>query len=357
MMPRELVDTGFSETPVDPASYPGWDEILAASSPCSFFHTSGWARVLCETYGYIPRYFVSASDHQFKLLFPVMEIKSRLTGCRGVSLPFSDYCTPITGEGFSPGEALAEIIRFGKRAGWKYLELRADRPLFGDTVTPYTGFYGHTLPLQADTQKLFRTFRKATQRNVRKAVKSGVAVTFHTSPHAVREYYRLHCLTRRRHGLPPQPFSFFDQIQKQILSRGEGFVALAGHHHRNIAGAVYFRFQDRAYYKFGAIDLNYARLYPFYLVMWEAIQLFSETGFLNLCFGRTETDNQGLIQFKDGWGTEKRPIRYYRYHLKHETFVRRRAGGNYGGPVNKIMTRAPIPVLKMAGSLLYRHMG
>ena len=39
------------------------------------------------------------------------------------------------------------------------------------------------------------------------------------SVEAVRIFYSLQCQTRKKHGLPPQPFKFFLNIHKHILSQ------------------------------------------------------------------------------------------------------------------------------------------
>ena len=48
-------------------------------------------------------------------------------------------------------------------------------------------------------------------------------------------------------------------------------------------------------------------------------------------------------------------IHYYKYDLLRNEFV----GGSTGitSKYKKILNRMPIPVLKVAGQLLYRHMG
>jgi hypothetical protein len=40
------------------------------------------------------------------------------------------------------------------------------------------------------------------------------------------------------------------------------------------------------------------------LVMWEAIRWFSRNQFRSLHFGRTDQVQEGLMQFKRGWGAE-----------------------------------------------------
>jgi lipid II:glycine glycyltransferase (peptidoglycan interpeptide bridge formation enzyme) len=162
-------------------------------------------------------------------------------------------------------------------------------------------------------------------------------------------------MTRKQHGLPPQPFNFFKKIYNRIISKGFGFVILASINKKNIAGAMYFHFGGRALYKYGASDHQYQHLRANNLVMWEAIKWYSRNGFKSLCFGRTEPENQGLIQFKSGWGTTERQISYYRFDFKKEAFINRQA--RVTGFQNRIFRNMPIPLLKMVGSILYKHVG
>ena len=80
---------------INPLQFTGWDELLLTQPESTFFHSSHWARVLYDTYGYKPLYFTVRDNDKLSALVPVMEIDSFLTGKRGVSLPFTDFCEPI----------------------------------------------------------------------------------------------------------------------------------------------------------------------------------------------------------------------------------------------------------------------
>ena len=80
---------------INPIEYPNWDELLLTSDQSIFFQTSAWARVLCESYNYTPLYFITKDNGRLTSLIPVMEVSSFITGKRGISLPFTDYCPPI----------------------------------------------------------------------------------------------------------------------------------------------------------------------------------------------------------------------------------------------------------------------
>ena len=90
----------------------------------SFFHSSAWARVLKDSYGYTPLYFATIKNGQFTTLVPVMEVNSFITGKRGVSLPFTDYCEPIINANVEFVDLFNSLIEYGKKRGWKYVEIR-----------------------------------------------------------------------------------------------------------------------------------------------------------------------------------------------------------------------------------------
>jgi hypothetical protein len=88
------------------------------------------------------------------------------------------------------------------------------------------------------------------------------------------------------------------------------------------------------------------------LVIWEAIKWYARNGFMSLDFGRTEPENEGLLQFKRGWGIKEKTIKYYKYNFAKEAFV-----GDHHRPKTsyKFFKKVPSPLLNLIGSLLYKH--
>lgn len=339
---------------IDPAEYPDWNDLILSNGESSFFHTTAWAKTICESYDYNPIYFTQLNDNRLLTLIPLMEINSILTGKRGVSLPFTDYCEPIVDESIPFRDVFDYIITYGKKKAWKYIELRGgERFLPG--VTPSTQFFSHILDLTQGEEQIFSGFRNSAKRNIKKASKENVKVGFFNSPESIKEYYRLHCITRKRQGVPPQPFYFFRKIHDHIISKNLGFVVLGSYLNKNIAGAVFFHYGNKALFKFGASDTKYQHVRANNLVMWEAIKWSCRNGYKSICFGRTDPVNNGLRQFKSGWGTKENIINYYRYDLQKDTFIKdtQRIKPIY----NKILKKMPIPILKTTGTLLYKHIG
>jgi len=282
-----------------------------------------------------------------------MEIKSILTGSRGVSLPFTDHCPPIAENQNAFNKIFNEVIRHGKKANWKAIEFRGGKECL-NSKSPSETFLTHALDISQSEQKIFSKFRSSTKRNIKKAVKVGVQVKILNSLESIKEFYQLNCLTRKAHGLPPQPFYFFKKLYEHVISKNKGFLALALNQNKVIAGAVYFHLGSEAIYKYGASDKTYNHLRPNNLIMWEAIKRYQHNGFKRFNFGRTEPDHKGLLQFKRGWGTMEEPIHYYRYDLKTNDFLKNsyKVKSSY-----TFFKKMPLQLLKLAGHIMYRHLG
>ncbi len=338
---------------INPLEYSGWDELLLTSEKTSFFHTAAWAKVLVESYKYRPFYFTDISEGYISTLFPVMEVRSSLTGKRGVSLPFSDYCEPVTADEQIYMGSLEQVKAFGKKQGWRYLDMRGGKKFLGD-ITPSLTHYSHMLPLKDDIDETYSTFKSSTKRNIKKAIKEGVSIRISNSPESIKAFFKLNCMTRKRHGLPPQPWRFFKKIYENIIIIKKGTIVIAEYKGQIIAGAVFFHFGKSALYKYGASDMACSHLRPNNLVMWEAIKWHIKNNFSTFDFGITETSNEGLLQFKRGWGVQGKKINYYKYDFKERAFIKDafREKTSYS-----FFQKMPQPLLNLTGRLVYRHFG
>lgn len=339
---------------VDPLRSPAWNDALLDHPSASIFHTTHWLHVLQASYGYQPYYFAHFQAQRLRVLLPCMEVSSWLTGLRGVALPFTDYCEPlIDGEASFP-MLYKPVISVAQQRGWQFLEVRGGETLFPG-VSPYASYARHHLTLSGQAADVFARLRRNYRTRIHKASSHDLVVACLRSPEAMAAYYRLHCLTRQRQGLPPQPASFFRHIQERLIANNLGFVTLVSYQGRQVAGAVFFTFGARAIYKFGASDTTYNHVYPNYLLFWHVIQWLCRHQYQELCFGRTALSNTGLMQFKEGWGTRKSLLHYYRYNMQTRTFVQStRARTDAGHPLCRYI---PLPLLRWAGAALYRHMG
>ena len=337
---------------IHPLEISNWDALFTSRPDFSFFHGAAWVRVLADTYGFTPVYLATGAPHAPEAIFPLMEVASWLTGRRGVALPFTDECAPLATDRTENEKLFQSALELGRERGWKYLECRGGRKLFG-AVPAALSFYGHRLELMADEEKLFGGLESSVRRAIRKSQKDGVTVEISQGLAAVRIFYKLQCATRKRHGLPPQPFDFFVNIHRHIMSQNQGIVAVASYAGKAVAAAIYFFLGGRAIYKYGASDRAQQHLRANNLAMWEAIRWLAGHGATQLHFGKTALANDGLRRFKLAWGTTEEAIEYVKYDLRQNKFVTDTDA--LSGWHNAVFRSLPGGLSRAAGKLLYKH--
>jgi hypothetical protein len=282
-----------------------------------------------------------------------MELNSRLRGRRAVSLPFSDFCDPLfDGETFSE-QPYQAAIDYGETHGWRFLECRSNAPWAKNIAQPLS-FRTHVIKLGTSEKEQFALLEPAARRGTRKARSGGLQVQFQAGPASVRSFYELHCQTRKRHGAPPQPIRFFENIQKHVLEAGLGFIELVLLDRKTVAALMFFHFGGKAIYKYGASDLNYQNIRPNNLAMWESIRECLKLGMSELNLGRTSLSNEGLRRFKLGFGAREYQLAYQKYDFAKKAFVSDTDRAETW--VNHVFRRLPAPVLRLAGHLLYPHL-
>jgi len=338
----------------NPLDISNWDSIAASFPQYTFFHSSTWLRVLAESYGYRPICLSVGDSDRPDAVAVAMEIDSWLTGKRGICLPFTDVCPPLHRSDGALKSLLGELVAFARKQKWKRLECRAPDGFDPETKAS-TEFYVHVLELEPTTDSQFARFSASNRRALRKAQASDLQVNRFTDLDSLRAFYHLLCKTRQRHGVPPQPWSFFESIHRHIISKDQGSLFLAYHDQQPIAGALYLRDREKAIYKFGASDHQYQSLRPNNLVMWQAIQWLIENDCQSLDFGRTSLDNEGLRRFKQSWGTTETILPYYSLDPTSETILEQ--PDQSSGWHNQVFRRMPKSISRLAGQLLYKHIG
>lgn len=336
---------------INPLDFPQWNELILKFNNYSFFHTKEWANVLVKSYGYRPAYFTIFSDNKISAVIPSFIVKSFLTGNRLVSLPFSDFCEPLFSS-LSESEALSNFIfAFSNTSKFRYSEFRSSNSKYPNHTQSCRTDLRHLLYFNSSEEELFKTFSENNKRNIKKALKQNVKVDLYNSTEGLNAFYDMFCVTRKKHGLPPQPFSFFRNIFDLIIQPGIGDIILAKHGGKYIAGAIYFKFGKKILYKFGASYPEHNDLRGNNAVMWFAIQKYLSERYNEFDFGRTELNHDSLRRYKLSWATEESLI--FTTRISNSMLdISLKTNGNH----NLLFNRTPIFFLRIFGRIFYKHM-
>jgi CelD/BcsL family acetyltransferase involved in cellulose biosynthesis len=322
------------------------------------FHSPGWLAALGQTFGYVP--FVLCTAPPGTALtggLPVCLVKS-WTGNRLVSLPFSDHCEPLVDGADERREILAFLKDGTESRRWKSVELRPREtvlPCDGDAndLQPVHQYCFHKIDLAPPLDELYeRLHHSCVRRAIRRAEREGLVYEAGSSPDLLANFYQLMRQTRRRHGLPPQPYAWFESL---IARLGERLtIRLATKSGKPVAAMMSLTFHRTIVYKYGCSDARYHKLGGMAYLFWRAIREAKEQGLKEFDLGRTDLDQSGLIAFKDRLGASRSTLTYYRRPAGSTPFWK---GARKQRAARWLFERLPDPALSLAGQVLYRHLG
>ncbi len=338
---------------------------MQAHPRSSIFHSTGWLEALHGTYGYRPVVLSTSVQGPLNDGLVFCDVDSWITGRRWVSLPFSDHCEPLTNQSGSEQALLSSLPGLLERYGLRYFEMRMTQNAeFGGGTSPSSlsrstcPYYFHRLDLVPDFNTLFRNLHKdSTQRKIRRAEREGLGYELGDSPDLLDSFFRLQILTRRRHGLPPQPKQWFRNILRCLGEAAQIRVAYRGK--TPIAAIFTLTHKDTVVYKYGCSDAAYHNLGAMQMLLWRTIEESKRDGMKTLDLGRSRPSNEGLIRFKSRLGSTVSALSYSRFSPTVSQ------SGAYQSPDQgwmaafrfKLFRRIPPAVSCALGTRLYRHIG
>lgn len=354
-----------ARTPIyrlDPLRDLRWDNFVKTNSAATVFHALPWLEALRRTYGYSPVvYTTTPSGLPLRNGIVLCLIDSLVTGRRLVSLPFSDHCQPLAqtnGDLQALMTSLAEVLQ---ESDYRYIEIR---PVFSPEVTcspwePIAEYFHHQVELAADLNVLYQKFHKSSiQRKIQRALRERLTYRDDSAKSLLESFYRLILITRRRHGLPPQPREWFSNL---IDCFGESLkIRLTLKGNKPIAGMLTLQFKDALVYKYGGSDntVHLRNLGGMHLLYWRSIEQAKHEGLHLFDLGRTDIQQVGLTTFKRRWGAVQSKLTYWRYSKSGKSTHIFDPASNWKMRLARVVfEHAPTCSLPTLGSLLYKHIG
>jgi lipid II:glycine glycyltransferase (peptidoglycan interpeptide bridge formation enzyme) len=249
-------------------------------------------------------------------------------------------------------EALKVVVGI---EGCKYFEIRPLSVTMPDNcgLEPSQSFCNHLLDLRPTTAELFRGFHKdCVQRKIRRAERESLEYEEGRSIELLRKFYHLQILTRRRQQLPPQPFAWFQNLAQCMGEKLK--VRVASKSGMPVASIITMQHRNTLIYKYGCSDKALSNLGGMQFLFWKAIQDAKSEGLQEFDLGRSDWDNEGLIQFKDRLGATRSTLTYWRYPASSVAQTKDTWKMNVA---KRIFSHLPSACLSAAGNLLYRHVG
>jgi len=293
---------------IDPRTSPLW-QTLVVKTESSVFHSPSWIQVLTDTYGWEASAYVIVDEAGEPCAgIPLCRIAD-MFGERIVALPFSDYCDPLIRDAESWRVLIEKLLP--EQVPITLRCLHNDVPLSDKRFSLVKQAMWHRLDLRPDLEVLWKTMHDSTHRAIRKSEREGLTVRMAESEPELRVFFEMHLKIRKyKYGLLAQPYSFLQNIWRHFVEPQHGFLMLAIHEDKIVAGDFFLEWKDTLYYKFNASlhdDLSHR---PNDLLIWHGIQEGKKRGLTYLDFGLSDIDQEGLIRYKRKFGAEEKTISF-----------------------------------------------
>jgi CelD/BcsL family acetyltransferase involved in cellulose biosynthesis len=331
-----------------------WMAFITAHPESNIFHHPAWMDVITTCYGY-QAFVIAVCDAggEIRAGLPMMDASTVLRRRHWVSLPFTDYCTPLYRDTTSLERLTSGIASFYREGTAKSIELRWDFPRQPHMHT-YSDFVLQTVPLEADVENVIKRFDRVHRQNARAAEERGVRIVRGEGQEHLRLFYDMQLKTRLRHGAPAQPQRFFDLLADKICQHGLGFVLLAYKDDKCLAGLVLLRWKYSLIAKYAASREDSLHLRPNNLLFFNAIKWGCSNDIKVFDMGRSANEHTGLRRYKRGWGTQETPLNYAVFSAAPP---RRQARHFVEKVAHTVIEHSPVFVCRILGSRFYRYIG
>jgi hypothetical protein len=331
---------------------PEWNHFLEDDREATIYHTPEWKRFLECTFGYSSQYLF-AIDECGKLMgmLPLFHVKSRLTGNRLCTVPFSHECG-ILGDQEIRTALINEAIDVGQHFNTGVLEIRS--PVEDDRFSKAHTFNTYIVDLPEKPAELSKILRKRTTRaQIRKSETAGVNITTSSTIESIKEFYELNRITKQKLGVPCHPWNFI----KNLFSTLDGHVHLylASHNEEIIAGGIMMSFKDQFLAGYAAADPTSYHLFPYYALFWKSITDAYENDYRTYDLGRVHIGDAGLTQFKRNWSPRQSEL-WYSYSPRFEQPFSGRDSSIYRLS-NTVLRHMPMSVYTRFSEGIFTHFG
>jgi Acetyltransferase (GNAT) domain len=333
---------------VDPLTDERWSQLSEAHG--SVFTSPPWLRALAGTYGFDIGAWLRFDDRGVAVGGIPFARLSDEHGPRLSTLPFSDFCNPIDGDG-SAWPAFVDLF-VAERHPFEVRFLGDPGVAADERLAMGTSALWHAIDLDEDEGRAWDSLAGSARRAIRKAREAGIEIRAVNDASTLRAFYELHLGVRKhKYGLFPQPFDFFETLRETFGDR----LTLLGAWHGDtmIACILYLAWGDTFYYKFNASSGDRLDVRPNDLLMWEGMRYASSLGLQVVDLGRTDADHESLARYKSKYATRQGEIAV----VRHGLFKRDTTLGSVLGPITQLLTRPDVPdeVTEEAARAVYRH--
>jgi FemAB-related protein (PEP-CTERM system-associated) len=281
-----------------------WDEFVLTHPAGTFFHLSGWKRVIERAFRHRAYYLLAERAGIVSGVLPLVHVKSLLFGSSLISNAFAVRGGPIAMDSKSLDALEREAVRLMEALTVPVLELRDYSASRADWPSKSNLYAIFRRPLEPSAEQNL----KAIPRKQRAMVRKGIANELRSEvDDGVDRLYRIYAESVHNLGTPVFAKSYF-RILREEFSESSDVVTVI-QNEKAVASVLNFYFRDEVlpYYGGGVREARALAANDF--MYWEVMRRAFERGYRVFDFGRSKVGT-GSYAFKCNWGFKPTPLTY-----------------------------------------------
>jgi FemAB-related protein (PEP-CTERM system-associated) len=342
----ETIQIGSLQTAPDVA----WDDFVRSNASATFFHLSGWKKVIEDSLGHRCHYLFARAGTKIVGILPLTHMRGRLFGNSLISNGLCVYGGPVATNAAALAALDAAALELGHDLRVQRIEYRSlerQHPSWRCDSETYVTF---RKKLGRHPEEEMRAIPRKQRAMVRKGLQRGLRSEIDAD---ISRFFPLYAESVRNLGTPVLSRRYFERLASIFAAESQILTVIADGKPVSSVLSFFFRDEVLPYYGGGG---DAAREYAANDFMyWEVMRRACEAGIGVFDFGRSKVGT-GSYAFKRHWGFEPQPL-YYEHHLQSLTEV---PAINPLNPKYAMMIslwrRLPVPVANFLGPFIAREL-
>jgi len=281
-----------------------WDEFVLARASGTFFHLSGWKRVIERAFGHRTYYLIAERGQTVTGVLPLTHVKSLLFGSSLISNAFSVHGGPIAEDAESLRKLEAEAVRLMDAIAVPVLELRNFSASRADWPSRKDLYASFRRSLDPSVEHNMKSIPRKQRAMIRKGMLNKLRSEIDDS---IEQLYRIYAESVHNLGTPVFSKSYFGILREEFPTCSDIITITCDG--QAVASVLNFYFRDEVLPFYGGGVRRARKLAANDFMYWEVMRRACERGYRTFDFGRSKIGT-GSYAFKRNWGFQPTPLVY-----------------------------------------------
>ena len=332
-----------------------WDQFVCAHANGTFFHLSGWKRVIERAFGHRTYYLIAERGSAITGVMPLTHVNSLLFGSSLISNAFSVYGGPIAEDTETLCKLEAEAVRLMDAIAVPVLELRDFSTRRADWPCKKDLYASFRRPIDSTIEQNLKSIPRKQRAMIRKGIRNKLRSEI---DRGVERLYRIYAESVRNLGTPVFSESYFRILCEEFSTCSD--IVTVTCDGQPVASVLNFYFRNEVLPFYGGGVRAARALSASDFMYWEVMRRACERGYRNFDFGRSKRRSKigtGSFAFKCNWGFQPAPL-VYQFRLSPGTPMPDLNPLNPKfGMFIAVWKRLPLSVATWLGPLIVRGIG